>query len=75
MMTAGFEAKNLVVKYVREPGDRVPIAGMGSHKGPRHFRGGKSMLNMRVVINVEIIIHIDEAMISQRPVANEGHDC
>ena len=52
------------VHHVRQPGQGVPIAGLHGRKGPDHPFEGQSALDLRVIINIRIIIEVDEVMIS-----------
>jgi hypothetical protein len=47
-----------------QPGQRVPIAGMGGCESPDNVLGAQAGLYMRILGNVERIIPIDEIMIS-----------
>ena len=72
VMSAWIKAVEGAISHVRQPGYRMPIAEINGAEGPTDARPGQAGLNVRVLGNVFVVIVVDEFMMSQRPIAEQG---
>ena len=56
VMARRIEAVKLAVKHVRKPGQRMPIEGMDSRKGPEDGWASETLDDMVVGSDVEFVI-------------------
>jgi len=75
MVPAGLEAKKLAIRHVRNPGQRVPVAGVAGGKSPNNIRPLQPALNLRVLGDVVRVVIVDEAMPRHRQKDRQGRQC
>ena len=68
MVPPRIETKELVVHHMGEPGERMPISGLGGCKGPNYGLAGESRLHVGIVGDVDIIVIVDKLMVFHLPV-------
>jgi len=71
MMHAGIQSVKLAVQHVRQPCQRVPIAGISGCQCPGDALERQSVLNMAIFVDVGIVIKIHKIMISCLPINGE----
>ena len=72
MVHRGVLAEELAIEHVREPGERVPIAGVASGEGPFDVFPFQAALNVRVGGDVIRIVVIDKVVAKSVEVNREG---
>ena len=72
MMAAGLQAIKLAVEHVREPGERVPVAGVVRSEGPGDSLAGQPPIDMRVFTDVFVVVEVDE-LVAGRLAKDGGH--
>src|ERR1043166_9004210 len=70
-MAARVQAVYLAVGHVRQPGKRVPIAGIAALEGPNQPRPGQPGSHVWIFSDVLRIIEGDELMTGHRPEAGQ----
>src|SRR5208337_2814521 len=63
MMAAGFKVKKLAVQHVRQPGQRMPVAGMVRSERPGGRLTAQATPNMLVFVNVVFVVEVDEFVV------------
>lgn len=74
MMTSGIQPVDFTIYHMRNPGDGVPVAGVGGSEGPGDTLPSQPVLNVQVLRDVILVIKIDEIVMSDRPKADEGQN-
>ncbi|HUE37056.1 MAG TPA: hypothetical protein VMO20_06670 [Candidatus Acidoferrum sp.] len=59
-------AKKLGVQHEREPGERVPVAGVSSRKRPFDVYPRKTAGHVRIAKEIFVIVKIHEAVVPDR---------
>jgi hypothetical protein len=60
VVTPGFQTKELAIQAVRQPGQRVPVAAIGSAHRPAHGLPGEPILDMCVFSDVSGVVEADK---------------
>src|ERR1051325_9124403 len=60
MMSPRFETINLTIQHMRNGRKRVPVIGMRVGKGPSNSCEAEAVSDLRIVINILIIVVINE---------------
>lgn len=60
MMRAGVKTEELAIQHMRHGGERVPVCRMAVRKHPNNAVPGKAAIDVRVFLNVNLVIVIDE---------------
>ena len=71
MMAGRIEAIDRAIRHVRDPGQRMPIAGVAALQCPEHAGPREAAINMGVVENVFSIINVDELIGENGPIAEQ----
>jgi hypothetical protein len=75
MMAARVQSKKLIIEHVGPPGKGMPESCLQRGQGPSKVCPGKTLLDLRIVGNVEVIIQGHELMARDREIDDEGsHD-
>ena len=74
MVTARIHAVELYVRHVRYPGDRMPVGCFYRGKGPQNIFTGYAADDMRVGGNVDIVVKIQELVVSGLPIYGNNED-
>src|SRR5579864_8258840 len=69
------QSENLAVQHERNPGQRMPVAGVSMRKGPEQIFERHSGLDMRIFCYVLLVIKVDEVTSRYAPIDGEGCDC
>ena len=56
MVLAGVEAEELHVQHVREPGQGMPVGGVGGGEGPRDGLPAQPLLDVRVFGDIDLVV-------------------
>src|ERR1017187_89515 len=67
MMAARLEAENLTIRYMGQPGQRVPIACVSDVESPAQGLESKARMEVRVHADVLMVIVIDEVATENLP--------
>lgn len=70
MMAGRIETIKLAVDHVRNPGERMPVAGMDMDEGPADAARRKAATDLRILEDVIAVIKVDE-FVAQRLAKNE----
>ena len=65
----------LAVCGVREPGQRMPIAGVSACKSPFYRRPSKTTLDKRILVNVKLVVKIDELVFPDPEKCQQRENC
>ena len=68
MMPCRFETKELNVQQMGDPGQGMPIAGIGGTQGPGQAFHGEAGLDIGIFCHIGAIVIIKERMILDMPV-------
>jgi hypothetical protein len=68
MMAARLEAENLTIRYMGQPGQRVPIACVSDVESPAQGLESQARMDVRVPADVLMVIVIDEVATEDLPV-------
>ena len=52
----------LHVEQMGEPRERMPVVGMVGREGPDDGTAGQAMLDMRIIVDVVVVVVVDERM-------------
>jgi hypothetical protein len=66
MMAAGVQSKYLAIQHMRNRSQRMVVVGVNICKRPDDTFCSQSRFNIRIVINVRIVIERDEAVVKYR---------
>ncbi len=66
--------EKLVVKRMRQPGERMPVSLLGSGHGPSDGVPVQALVDVRVLGDVAVVVIIDEGMAVDRVVERQGRD-
>ena len=72
MMTAGIKAIKLAVKHMGNRGERVPVAGIDMCKRPGNSVETNTGSDLRIFIDVGIVVVIYKLMMDRLPENNPG---
>lgn len=75
MVPAGIITKQVPVKHMRNPGQRMPIASVSCSESPLDTIESYAGLNVLIIADVDRVIVIDEAVASHLPINSEGGKC
>ena len=62
MMAAGLQAIKLAVQHVREPGQRMPVAGVVRGERPGDSLAGQAPADVPVLVDVIVVVEVDEVV-------------
>ena len=65
--------KEFCIELQRQPGQRVPVAGVEGRPGPMHVRRGQAGQDVTVLQHIDAVIVIDEAVEADRRKAGYRH--
>lgn len=69
---AGAKTKNLAVKHVRQPRQRMPVDGITNGcESPRNVRRRKTVTDVDVLGHIFFVVEPDEAVRPHRPIDDE----
>ena len=71
VMPAGVCTEKLAIKHMRQPGQRMPVAGMARGEGPDGTDTCQAGINIRVIRDVNVVVEVDELKIAYRPENNK----
>ncbi len=74
VMSGGILVVHLEIQRVRQPGDRVPVAGVVGDERPGHGVPGQAVLDVDVLGDVDVVVVIDEGMALDRVVKADAED-
>ena len=60
MVPLRIKSINLAIEHVREPGQWMPIVGMKMGEGPNNPAAGQASYNLRIFVDVDIVIEVYE---------------
>ena len=60
MMPGGIQPVELAIEHVGDPGQRMPVVGIASGESPGHSSHRQSWRDLRVVIDIGIIVEIEK---------------
>ena len=66
MMPPWLHSKYLAVQHVRNPSERMPVAGLGSRESPADIIPGQAAQHMGIFSDINAIIVADEAIAKRR---------
>ena len=74
MVPERVEPKKFTVQHVRQPGQGMPItcATMGGGKGPYDRLAADATVDMLILSDVDIVIIVDEAIVTDRLKSNNS---
>lgn len=75
VMALRIQAEKLDVSHVRQPGNRMPVAGGAcGRKSPHNICAGYAVNYVRIIRNVDIIVEIQELMSAHLHIYGQDHD-
>src|SRR5436190_20867028 len=72
VMRARFHPEELHVQHMRQPRERMPVAGVAAGKGPLHILPAQTILNLRVGRDVGRVVEMNELRVKERPENGES---
>ena len=72
MVPAAIQAKELAVQHVRNPGERVPVAGVARGQSPLQPLRGEPLPDVQVAGGVKGIVVVDEIEVADLGVDRES---
>ena len=67
MVSAWFQAEKLAIDHVRDRGQGMPVVIIEMSERPSHSRNREALSNIRILVNVFIIVVIDEVVAERLP--------
>jgi hypothetical protein len=74
VVCSGIHPEELDVEHVREPGRRVPVAGLQRREGPPRAFQGQPGLHARVLAHVQVVVVAHEVASPDRGECRTGRD-
>ena len=74
VVAAGPEPVNLAVQHVRQPRQRMPIAGVHTRERPLDASQRQASLDARVAADIVRVVKVDESLLCDGPVHAGGYE-
>ena len=75
VVTGGVQPVELAIRGMREPRQRVPIAGVSACKSPFDRRPTQAAQDKRILIDVKLVVEVDELVFPNDKKCQNGDNC
>ena len=72
MVPGRVQTIELAVHHMRDPGQRMPVAGVAALEGPEQAGPGQPGFDVGIIADVVGVIEVNELVASDRPISDPG---